>query len=88
MLEADAPASRTMSRTVYVDRRVVKVFETLIPAPVFPSPKFQDQAVTPTSSLDAPPLNLHTRPPLLVLHTHVKCAAGGAFKVMTVTTLE
>src|SRR5438046_3694804 len=78
LLFVSGSASCTVSSTVYVVREP-KVLVSLIPLPVVPSPKFHDQPVTPWSSLEMPPSNVHRRPPLILPQIKVYSATGGAF---------
>src|SRR6266581_1841247 len=52
-----------------------------------PSPKSHDHPVTPWSSLEMPPSNVHRRPPLILPQLQVYRATGGAF-VAAVATFE
>src|SRR6266571_1929949 len=86
LLLVSGSASCTVSSTVYVVRES-KVLVSLIPLPVVPSPKFHDHPVTPWSSLEMPPSNVHRRPPLIWPQLQVYRATGGAF-VAAVATFE
>src|SRR2546422_3567009 len=86
LLFVSGSASCTVSSTVYVVREP-KVLVSLIPLPVVPSPKFHDHPVTPWSSLEMPPSNVHRRPPLILPQLQVYRATGGAF-VAAVATFE